>query len=122
MYVDDFRMSGPKADLSTGCKSLEDSGLVLTNIEPVKRYMGCDHERVESTVAGRPVVGMAYDMRDFMTACVDNYLELFREPRTALHKVDTPSLPASGDTFPEAADFDSGESGILQEVGCVVLM
>ena len=76
MYVDDFKMSGPKADLSTGWKSLEDAGLVLTNIEPVKRYSGCDHVRVESTVAGRPVVGMAYGMRDFMTACVDNYLEL----------------------------------------------
>ena len=76
VYVDVFKMSGPTVNQASGWKLLEDAGLVLTNIEPVKRYLGCDHVRVESVVAGKAVAGMAYDMRDFMTACVDNYLEL----------------------------------------------
>ena len=105
VYVDDFRLAGPKENVPKAWKLLRTGkdALDLDDPKPPDRELGCYHRRFETTVDGHPVRAMEYDMRDFMKSCVDSYLATTGATRTSLRHVETPFLacPGGGDTPPE---------------------
>ena len=92
IYVDDFKLSGPKENLAKGWELLK-QGLTLEPPKNVKNesYLGCRNRR--STMK-MPSGGLAtvheYDMEDFFKSCVALYEEL--APGVKLRKVSTPFL------------------------------
>ena len=89
VYVDDFKLSGPKANLSEGW-SLIRSG--ITTDEPAGHglYLGCLHEvtRRPCPSGGDDVNVLEYNMQAFLESCVARYREL--TGATYLRKVSTP--------------------------------
>ena len=73
VYVDDFRLSGPKANLAKVWARLRSGtdALTLDDPKPPDRELGCYHRRFETVVNGSPVRAMEYDMREFMRSSVD---------------------------------------------------
>ena len=68
VYVDDFRMSGPKENLPKAWQAIRTGkdALSLDDPKPPDRELGCFHRRFAAKVNGLPVRAMEYDMRDFM--------------------------------------------------------
>jgi hypothetical protein len=55
VYVDDFKMSGPKQNMADGWKLISSStpttaGITMDKATPSGRYLGCDHITVQTTV------------------------------------------------------------------------
>ena len=75
VYVDDFRMAGPEGSMKEGWK-LTRSDLDMDDPVAPDRALGCYHTVYDSTVDGKPVRCLEYDMREFMKSCIDNYLNL----------------------------------------------
>ncbi|MFM7985569.1 MAG: hypothetical protein ACKPKO_40275, partial [Candidatus Fonsibacter sp.] len=77
VYVDDFKMSGPKGNMIAGWQALR-GGL---HIELEQRigdkgavYLGCRHVVKSLKLAsGRVVTTMTYDMEDFLRSCIERY-------------------------------------------------
>ena len=108
VYVDDFKLSGPKNALPIGW-SLIRSKIKTDDPTPAGRYLGCDHLIVEkfipkdknpfATAGGNlqqeekiKVRAMIYNMSNFLKSCVDRYLELAKCDKSKLKKVATPFL------------------------------
>ena len=51
VYVDDFKMAGPKENLSKAW-DLVKSKINMEEAAPIKRYLGCEHVQFEHTVSG----------------------------------------------------------------------
>ena len=68
VYVDDFKLSGPKANLAHGW-SLMASKIKLEPPSSIKRYLGCEHVTFSHTVTG------PFDPRSYWTR--------FEEPKKA---------------------------------------
>ena len=51
VYVDDFKMAGPKENLSKAW-DLVKSKIKMEEAAPIKRYLGCEHVQFEHTVSG----------------------------------------------------------------------
>ena len=49
VYVDDFKMAGPRVSLSEGWKLIR-SGITTDDPVPVNRYLGCEHIVLESII------------------------------------------------------------------------
>ena len=77
IYVDDFKLSGPKKSLSQGWKLLR-KGIATDDPHPVGVFLGCRHIFAEraSPWSGRTVRTLEYDMSDFLVTCVSSYREL----------------------------------------------
>jgi hypothetical protein len=106
VYVDDFKMGGPKENLRKGWDLIA-SKIKLELPGPLRRYLGCDHvisrfkhdglfdprlgwmnkdkPKKEPPVICEPgtypkpveeIVMMKFDVKNFMQQCVDRYLEL----------------------------------------------
>ena len=105
VYVDDFRMSGPKENLSKAWQAIRTgkNALCLDDPKPPDRELGCLHHRFYASADGRPVRVMEYDMRDFMKSCVKSYLEVTASTPKSLRHVETPflTMPGGGDTPPD---------------------
>eukprot|EP00972_Heterocapsa_arctica_P053109 7820795-Heterocapsa_arctica.AAC.1 len=57
--------------------SLLQKGLTIETPTPVGVYLGCGHEVGKiKTVGGVIAQTLTYNMEDFLTSCVDRYLEL----------------------------------------------
>jgi hypothetical protein len=108
VYVDDFKLSGPKHALAKGWELIRSR---IKTEEPTLagRYLGCEHNIVEKEInkgtnpitnmGGKPQQGekikvkaMVYDMSNFLKSCVERYLELAKCDRGKLRKVATPFL------------------------------
>ena len=50
VYVDDFKMAGPKENLSKAW-DLVKSKIKMEEAAPIKRYLGCEHVQFEHTVS-----------------------------------------------------------------------
>ena len=63
IYVDDFRMSGPKENLPKAWHAIRtgDNALSLDDPKPPDRELGCYHRRFFSWVNGLQVRAMEYD-------------------------------------------------------------
>jgi hypothetical protein len=126
VYVGDFRMSGPKANLPKvwARRRSGANALTLDEPKPPDRELGCYHRRFETTVDGMPVRAMEYDMRDFMRSCVDKYLEVTETDEKSLKRAETPflAMPGGGDTPPdpegaeELGELTYGASSILMKL------
>jgi hypothetical protein len=91
LYVDDFKLAGPTANLKTGWNLLR-QGLT---IEPEKNqalFLGCIHEVGTFTLPGGKVAtSLTYNMESFMDSCVQKYVELVGG-NVRLKSVPTPFL------------------------------
>ena len=82
IYVDDFKQSGPKANLKSGWKLLE-SVLDLEDEPPegrkADRYLGCLHEVSNVKLPdGKTVRAMSYNMEDYFTSIVHDYRDMVK--------------------------------------------
>ena len=75
VYVDDFKLSGPKENLSKGW-SLIRKGLDIEPPVPIGVYLGCSHEEGTMKIGDIVARTMTYNMEDFLSSCVERYLEL----------------------------------------------
>ena len=92
IYVDDFKLSGPKESLAIGWELLKKK-LLLEKPKSIdgESYLGCRNRRFEMTLPGGGVAtAHEYDMEDFMRSCVQLYEEL--APGVRLKTVPTPFL------------------------------
>ena len=74
MYVDDFKLAGPAANLKKG-RELIGKGkdkLDIGEAGPLDLNLGCKHEREEITVNGRPIVKITYNMEDYFRSIVED--------------------------------------------------
>ena len=80
VYVDDFKLSGPTANLSQGWKLLRKYISIEQEIrvdEKGSTYLGCRQVRRNQRLPhGGMATVMEYDMEEFVTSCVDKYKEL----------------------------------------------
>ena len=106
IYVDDFKMAGPKSNLSSGWSLLQ-KGLVIETPVPIGVYLGCGHEEGTTKVGDIVARTMTYNMEDFLTSCVDRYLELARNG-VKLRSVATPFLVEDQGISPQGAPSQSG--------------
>ena len=106
VYVDDFKMAGPKDNLDKGW-SLIRKGLDIEPPTPIGVYLGCNHE--EGTIKVGDIIArtMTYNMEDFLTSCVDRYLELAGDGVT-LRTVATPFLVEGQGTSPQGSPCAPG--------------
>ncbi|CAE7213840.1 unnamed protein product, partial [Symbiodinium sp. CCMP2592] len=115
VYVDDFKLSGPKANLATGWELMA-SKIKLEPPSSIKRYLGCEHEPkkafpeltfgdrdttvAQGSVGPREIRMIKYDMRSFMEQCVSRYVELCGPKyKATLRSADTPFLDESRPEF-----------------------
>ena len=94
VYVDDFKLAGPRAHLAEGWNLITGS---LDVEEPggLGLYLGCKHEKEQRTVNGKSVTVMTYNMEDYFAAIVKDYEELASEvmgKKVILKIVATPFL------------------------------
>ena len=81
IYVDDFKMAGPKAEVDQCWEAMcgeSDKGYIeMGKRPPVDHFLGCKHERTTITLAsGKQCKHMVYNMQSFMESCVNVYEEL----------------------------------------------
>ncbi|CAE6936887.1 GIP [Symbiodinium sp. CCMP2592] len=115
VYVDDFKLSGPKANLANGWELMA-SKIKLEPPSSIKRYLGCEHEPkkafpeltfgdrdttvAQGSVGPREIRMIKYDMRSFMEQCVSRYVELCGPKyKATLRSADTPFLDESRPEF-----------------------
>ena len=96
VYVDDFRLAGPKDNLKAGWDLIE-KGVTLGGVEEVGLYLGCKHKiyNAVSPYTGRPVRAMEYDMSEFLQDCIRVYKKL-----TGVSKLRKASTPFYADDGP----------------------
>ena len=104
VYVDHFKVSGPKLALQKVWKLVE-QGIKIGTPAALGKFLGCDHIRghaslVKDTMvatdesaplgaAGQHYTTLTYDMSGFLTQCVDKYQELAGPRGANLRKVDS---------------------------------
>ena len=106
VYVDDFKLSGPKENLSQGW-SLIRKGLDIEPPVPIGVYLGCSHEEGTMKVGNIVARTMTYNMEDFLSSCVDRYLELAGNG-VKLKAASTPFINEDQGTSPQGAPCESG--------------
>jgi hypothetical protein len=91
IYVDDFKLSGPKHNLEKGWK------LLMTDIQidppqPVGLFLGCVHEMGKFKLpSGKVATSMTYNMENFLIQCTERYNDL-AGGNVRFKKVPTPFL------------------------------
>ena len=82
-------------------------GLVIETPVPIGVYLGCGHEEGTMKVGDILARTMTYNMEDFLTSCVDRYLELAGNG-VKLRTVATPFLVEDQGISPQGAPSQSG--------------
>ena len=107
VYVDDFKMSGPVANLPKGWDLIK-KGIKTDVPATAGKYLGCEYRSYEKLipVGTNPLLSndgkgshtmqkvrvMEYDMKDFLISCVYKYVELAGKSGANLRKVETPFI------------------------------
>ena len=146
VYVDDFKMSGPRDNVKAGWKLIR-QGVKTEEPTPSGKYLGCDHiegfmdvtdfknplhpdlaqRKKENAATVPPYLGdgskkrvraLKYDMKGFLAQCVERYVELTKIDKKKIVEVDTPfiDLPKDDPTV------ESPKAGALQAIASKVLM
>jgi hypothetical protein len=91
IYVDDFKLSSPRAHLEEGW-SLIRKNIVTDVPREVGLFLGCQHVHFTRKLpdTGKEVRGVEYNMEDFLKSCVERYRELTGV--AVLRKASTPFL------------------------------
>ena len=107
VYVDDFKLSGPKEKLQVGW-NLISQGITLEKPEPIGLYLGCKHIQSKATLPdGTTVNMMTYDMEEFFKSCVTLY-ESLAPPQFKIKPALTPFPPDSKDSGPAGNPNSTG--------------
>ena len=106
VYVGDFKMAGPKDNLDKEWSLLR-KGLDIEPPVPIGVYLGCSHEEVTMKIGDITARTMSYNMEDFLSSCVDRYLELAGNG-VKLKTVATPFLAEDQGTSPQGAPCEPG--------------
>ena len=102
VYVDDFKLSGPKCNLEKAWKLIQ-KGVTLETPTPLGLYLGCRHIQGSYKLPdGTKVRTVTYDMESFLASCVELYQSL-APPSFKLKYVPTP--------FPPEGVKDDGPAG-----------
>ena len=94
VYVDDFKMAGPKRNLKTGWDSIR-ARINLDDPAPAHLYLGCIHERRQVQTENGIARAVIYNMEDYLTSTVTRYCSLARDltgKAPVLRKVATPFI------------------------------
>ena len=124
VYVDDFKMAGPKANLAKGWARIQ-KHLDLDEPGPVNHCLGCRHRVGTGTVAGKKVRVMEYDVCDFMRQCVTAYKDVAGDPNMKMREVATPFLPSpegGGDAYLGPENPSDDQKGALASKASSILM
>eukprot|EP00972_Heterocapsa_arctica_P030364 4471685-Heterocapsa_arctica.AAC.1 len=106
-------MSGPKGNLSNGW-SLVRQGIQTDDPQPVNTFLGCEHTVRDTTVNGKLVREVEYNVRHFMGQCVKNYTNLTKNIMSDLR-------PAKTRCFDRTKlEDDDDKPGALQGIACKV--
>jgi len=113
VYVDDFKMSGPAANMKEGWAKIR-KGLEVEDPAALSLYLGCYHEYFErKDPFGHLVRGRSYNQEDFLRSCIERYQDLSGCKK--LSKAATPFL----EDPPADIDLPAGE---LQPHAAAILM
>ena len=89
IYVDDFKMAGPKAEVANCWADLR-KGIDMGENAPVTHFLGCKHEVTDGVASdGLPVRVMSYNMQSFLENCITKY-EALAGPDFKCTKAKTP--------------------------------
>ena len=119
IYVDDFKLAGPTANLKEGWALLrkhKGSGL---DIEPERRvnangatYLGCRMVKTVRTMpSGKKITVMEYDMQEFLQDCVSVYKRLPGLPSCAKHPRPSSRCPWGGVSWWQTCGHQQGTTG-----------
>ena len=73
IYVDDFKMAGPKENMANGWALLREE-IDMEDPATPTLYLGCEQSTQEITMpSGAKVMMMVYDMENFLGSCVVRY-------------------------------------------------
>ena len=73
IYVDDFKMAGPKENMAKGWALLREE-IDMEDPATPTLYLGCEQSTQEITMpSGAKVMMMVYDMENFLGSCVARY-------------------------------------------------
>jgi hypothetical protein len=101
VYVDDFKLSGPKENLKKGWDlimrdSKGNERLKIESPAPANLYLGCTHEvKTISHADGHQSRAMVYNMESYLTSTVEKYCDLVENltgDKVILKQVATPFL------------------------------
>ena len=101
-------MSGPKENLGKGWPLIR-KGLDIEPPVPIGVYLGCSHEEGTMKIGDITARTMTYNMEDFLSSCVDRYLELAGNG-IKLKTVATPFFNEDQGTSPQGAPCEPGPS------------
>ena len=92
VYVDDFKMSGPKGALAQAWIELRKK-MIIEDPKPLGVFLGCDHKQyVKKLPNGVSVRCIEYDYESFLQSSLEVCKDLAKREGFAvnLHKVGTP--------------------------------
>ena len=118
VYVDDFKMAGPKANVPVGWELMR-RGLRMEDPAPMGLCLGCLHHESTDTLSGVPVRRVSYDMETFLDIAVKSYESLAAKAgwtQGLKPNVQTPYFDTKED--PD----DPGEPGALAGCAASILM
>ena len=73
IYVDDFKMSGPKENIAKGWASIRED-IEMEDPTTPSLYLGCEQSMHDITMpSGAKVRMMCYEMENFLDSCVKRY-------------------------------------------------
>ena len=117
VYVDDFKMAGPKGNLSMGWQLIR-KHITTDEPKPAGKCLGCQHDISRVNKGGAKLTTVEYNMEDFLVQCVEAYLNLAKLSRNDLKTVHTPFLDE--DRLDDKDDHTG--SGALADIAARVLM
>ena len=131
MYVDDFLLSGPAANMDKGWQLIrwgkgqprdqEKAVIKMEEPTPIGKYLGAEHIVKPGQRDGKPTQQCFWDMSGFMQQCIDLYVECAQKHGKAAVKLRTiKAAPTPFLDIEDAADAISG--GILQSDASQILM
>ena len=114
VYVDDFKLAGPAKYMQEAWNELRER-IDMDEPTPLEKYLGCIHKQEKTTVNGKQVTKVTYDMEEFANQCVTSYLQMTNSEKDCLRSVQSPFVECP----PEEELMDTG---YLQPISSSILM
>jgi len=115
VYVDDFKMSGPREHMDKGWRLIR-SRVHRGDPAPASLYLGCLHEFHDvKMLDGKRARAVVYNMEEYLKSTVEKYCKLVRQHTggdPVLRKVSTPFLQEDHKDAPAARPSADGESTV----------
>ena len=109
IYVDDFKLAGPKQNLAEGWRLIKDV-VDMGTPDPPGLFLGCIHEPFELTLSdGTNLRGMRYNMSSYLRDTVQQYKDLVKRvtgKEPILKHAEHPFLPEDHKEAPSGMPCD----------------